>query len=71
MGEREQEDEHTEYVISRRVHKQSGSLVLALPMFWAKAHGLEDKSEVTVVADGILEVHVPKKEGRRAKETPQ
>ena len=34
-----------------------------------KAHGLEDKSEVTVVADGILEVHVPKKGGRRAKET--
>jgi len=65
MGEQEG---HTEYVISRKLHRQSGSLVLALPMFWAKAHGLGDKSEVTVVADGILEVHVPKKGGRRAKE---
>ena len=66
----EQED-HTEYVLTRRLHRQSGSLVLTLPMFWIKAHGLVDKSEVTVVVDGILEVRVPKKEGRRAKETPQ
>ena len=68
MGEKE---DHTEYVLSRRIHRQSGSLVLALPAFWTRAHGLVDKSEVTVVVDGILEIHVPKKGGRRAKETRQ
>ena len=66
----EQED-HTEYVLTRRLHKQSGSLVLSLPMFWLKAHGLEDMSEVTIVDHGFLEIHAPKKGGRRAKETPQ
>ena len=65
-----EQEGHTEYVLTRRLHRQSGSLVLTLPMFWLKAHGLVDKSEVTIVADGILEVQVPKKGGRRAKETP-
>jgi len=63
-----EQKENTEYVLTRKLHRQSGSLVLTLPAFWTRAHGLEDKSEVTVVADGFLEVHLPKKGGRRAKE---
>jgi antitoxin component of MazEF toxin-antitoxin module len=50
----------TEYTVTRKVHAQGGSLLIALPKAWARAQGLADGSTVEVVFDDIVKIF-PKK----------
>ena len=46
----------TEYTVTRRVHEQGGSLLIALPKIWARAQGLVDGSTVEVAYDDVVTV---------------
>lgn len=54
-------------VEKRKVWRQGGSLVIALPVEFTRAHGIRDGDEVPIVADHILKL-VPMPEGREADE---
>jgi len=57
----------TEYMVTRKLHEQSGSYLVALPKIWVKAHQLKDADPVTVRFNGniTIEPTKPKRQGDR------
>jgi hypothetical protein len=49
----------TEYKVTRKIHEQSGSLLVCLPRMWARAQGLKDGSVVDLIFDDIVKILPP------------
>jgi antitoxin component of MazEF toxin-antitoxin module len=52
--------EHPDYVVTRKVHRMGGSLLVALPKIWTEANGIERGGTVEVAFDGILKIRPAK-----------
>ena len=54
----------TEYKVTRKLHEQSGSYLVALPKIWVEAHKLKDADPVTVRFNGNITIEDTKTKRR-------
>jgi len=47
---------HREYTVTRKLHRQGGSLLVAIPKIWLDAERLKKGDNVTVVFDGNITI---------------
>lgn len=50
----------TEYTVTRKLHEQSGSYLVALPKMWVKAQNLQNADPVTIRFDGDIRIEAAK-----------
>jgi len=50
----------TEYIVTRKLHEQAGSFLVALPKIWVEAHQLKDADPVTVRFNGNVTIEAMK-----------
>lgn len=58
----------TEYTVTRKLHEQSGSYLVALPKIWVEAHQLKNADPVTIRFNGNVTIEGVelKRRGERA-----
>jgi antitoxin component of MazEF toxin-antitoxin module len=54
----------TEYTVTRKLHEQSGSYLVALPKIWVEAHQLKDADPVTIRFNGNITIEATKTSGQ-------
>lgn len=56
----------TEYKVTRKLHRQSGSYLVALPKIWVEANELKDADSVTVCFNDTIQIKPTKSTGKGA-----